>query len=142
MTQVILPWTDLSGYTVQQTFYSFDPAGALAVITQLAALSNVTGEVWYTAEAHSPVASAYPGGYQSVTDIADLTYKNNTTGGSLHIWVPGPTAVFQTDGETVDPAAITSLNSAVLMNALTPAGDPVDTYVQGYRRTLTKRNYR
>lgn len=140
--QAIVPWTDMSGYTVQQTFYAFDPAGALAVLTQLAALSNATGEVWYTADPHAPVASGYAGGYTAVTDIADLTYKNNTTGGSLHIWVPAPTAVFQTDGETVDVAAITSLNTAILANALTPAGDPVDTYVEGYRRTLTKRNYK
>lgn len=109
-------------------------AGAGSVQTEILALSNADlqqsweGDLTLNA-APAPVAAVY----DRVVDTATLLYQT-AAGQLIKVVIPAPhSAIFEADGETVDPAQVTALTAAVLADLVTPAGTALTAYVGGTR---------
>ena len=70
--------------------------------------------------------------YPTVRSTANLQYRDSTTGAMARVYVPAPVSgIFLPDGVTVNPSAISTLNTAVIGAVLAGSGNVVDTFVGG-----------
>jgi hypothetical protein len=129
-------WIDAGGRTRQTILHS--QGSSAAVEAALATKSNAGVQMDWAGVTSSfvptPVATPYP----AVTDTAQLTFED---GGGLLVYVtlPAPDAsIFQTDGETVDPAQIAGIVAAVVGTLCSQSGALVVSYVGGVRRKAAR----
>lgn len=128
-------WTD-AGSRTALTFLRASVTGA-AIETQLSALSNCSPQVdWEGTESlHVPTPLAQV--FADVADVAYLYWQDAAGTSVARVTLPGPKAnIFFPDNQTVNPANIAALNTAVLANLLTPAGTLAATFLSGQRKRL------
>jgi hypothetical protein len=126
-------WADAGGHTTAHLLTT--AAGAAAVQTAIAAKSNAAVLLsWEGTLVVNPTPSPVNASFPDVFDQAALLFQ--TPAGSITtIVIPAPMAnIFLADGETVDPAQISAIITAVIANTVTQNGTPVTSYVSGYRR--------
>lgn len=122
-------WVDAQGEQVLQLIVTV--SGVSAIRTQLAALSNAgvkeTSEGTIATFTPTTAVATYP----TVRQTAQLIYRD--AAGSLgRLLLPAPvSSIFLSDGVTVDPAAISSLNAAVIGSLLAGSSLPVAAFVGG-----------
>lgn len=74
--------------------------------------------------------------YISVRDQANLVFQTSA-GTVVTITIPAPqTAVFEADGESVDPASVAGVIAACIGLLCDPSGNVVTSFVAGYRSRL------
>lgn len=132
---ITLLWYD-SYITPSQTEYYVPTGGdSLAIAAALAAASgaNAYGQ-WRTATEAAPNQGvATP---SDVSDAARLIFSTNS-GQQARIIIPSPSSsIWLSDGETVDPAKIAGLITAVQTHGANRRGDTIAAYVAGYRTRI------
>ena len=137
-----LVFKDLLGRIYAPTFHSMSWTDVQNLGNTLAAYSAVRLVSMRGTYATNPTPYAMPSnGIGTIADIAVLYYARNNIPGYVQLIVPNPREdIFLPDGETVDPSAITGLTTAVCEWAITPGGDPPDTFVRGLRRYVNHFN--
>jgi hypothetical protein len=134
-------WVDANGKTRQSIIRgsgSLIGATLSTVEADIAALSNaVVLRSWEGAE-NVPGGTATAAVFQSVADWAQLLYAASD-GTEVYVTIPAPkSTIFLSDQETVDVAALTSLNADVASVVVTASGLHAATYLGGVRRSRLK----
>jgi len=108
-------------------------SGVSSIRTQILLKSNAIvseeseGDIVFTSAL--PSATQYP----SSRSNAVLLFKDSRTGSNARIYIPAPIAsIFDSAGDTVDPAQVTNLVNACLGNLVAGSGNTVDIFVGGY----------
>jgi hypothetical protein len=125
-------WIDLYGRTRQTTLKGNATLGG--VMAALAALSDGSLLDCWEGPTMGPSGTAIAGPYNSVSDEALITYADGV-GDLVNIVLPAPdSGIFQADGRTVNPAAVSALTIAATGRVITASGLAVATYVGGFRQ--------
>ena len=122
-------WVDAQGEQVLHLIVT--ASGVSSIRTQLQAISNAVviedSEGTIVTFSATPTVAVYP----TVRQTAMLQYRD-ATGSIGRLLVPAPvSSIFLSDGVTVDPAAITALNAAVIGSLLAGSSNPVTAFVGG-----------
>lgn len=133
-------WTDDMGRSAEMGCYGEDNAAAASIIGTAYAFSQAVNTKMEVTEVFPGFgASANTGPYLSVEEVADLQFTNHDSGGVFHLLLPAPyQGIFMLDSETVDPTVIADLIAVMILKGLMPSGSPIDTYIKGYRRFITR----
>ena len=126
----VLIWTDAQGEeTVHMVVTNAGLGGLVAALNGVSnAFIREESSGTRTSHAGSGVVATYP----TVRSTANLQYRDSTTGSMDRIYVPAPVSgIFLGDGVTVNPAAIATLNAAVIGSVLAGSLNPVDQFIGG-----------
>lgn len=136
-----MSWVDAKGWRLAPSLEVNDETLAATIAGDMAALSNATNDTIYFTTVESGVGFAGADNvYQSVYECAKLTFASSVDGGRVFLLIPAPsTSLFLADQETVDPSVASALIADVLATVQTTGGNPVDSYVGGYRVTLNRK---
>jgi hypothetical protein len=124
-------WVDANGFTRLTTF-NHDGTSS-GIIGQMLALINAwTQKSWSGLLNVTPTPTPSTGVYQSVQDAAVLSYQS-ASGAIAKLVLPAPLlSTFAADQQTVDPAALTALNTEVFAHMLDANGLAIVSYVGGF----------
>jgi len=126
-------WIDAGGRTAAHLLTT--SAGAAAVLTQVAAVSNAVPQQQWEGPLTVPGGAAVAASFPDVSDVAWLTFTK-ASGELVKVAIPAPLAsIFLADGETVDPTQVAALITAVIANVVDASGNAVTAYVSGLRNT-------
>ena len=103
------------------------------VMSSILAKSRAGLVQWSEGEIITGVPLPSASAYRSVFDVAYLTFAD-ATGDLTVITLPAPhTTIFLADQQTVDSGQILTLIADVIAQCVTAAGNPVVSYVSGFR---------
>lgn len=132
--------SDLSNGRIMPQFYTTDPGGGTVLADAITSysLAGTYGARYTRFDDTANLTTATTGA--DVSNAAYITFAT-AKGRKASFTIPGAAAyIYQADGETVNPAMIPDIISAATTGAIcNRAGEPLVTYISGYKRRLPKR---
>lgn len=125
-----LIWKDAQGEQVLHVITT--ATGVSSLQTALAAKSNAGVVEEWEGDLNASSPSISPSTYPSVRSVAILLFEDNV-GSTARLYIPAPvSSIFNSAGDTVDPAQVTAITSAAIGNLRAGSGNAVTIFKGGF----------
>jgi hypothetical protein len=139
MDGLIVVWIDSLGQTRMTTYLAQTGQGE-ALKTAMRSVSNAAVLWWGAGDLIQQEPVMASGVFQPVDDAARLDFRT-ASGRTVSLIIPAPNeSIFTADGLTVEPAEISGLIDEFIAQGIAEGGDPVVSFIRGYRRQRKTRS--